>query len=221
MIRQRVRRAFFFPSFLIALFLLSPRAAFKGDDSAKDVIEKVQKKYNEVRDATLTYSQRVRFSLSKAEYTSEGILYMKKENRYRIETEERTFVTDGSTVWSYSPENKQVLIDTYKEDPRSFSPEKFLLNVPKDFYAAILGREKFQGQSVVVLKLTPKEDEGAMKSLKLWVSEGDWVVRKAEILDLSNNVTTYSVTSIRLNTALSDTTFSFVPPAGVEVVDLR
>jgi len=129
-------------------------ATVPAEDSAKEIIERVQKKYAEVNDAILHFSQKVKFSLSKAEYTSNGVLYMKKTNHYRIVTDDRTFVTDGETVWSYSPANKQVLIDRYKEEPRSFSPEKFLLSVPKDFYSAILGREKFQGTKVVVLKLT-------------------------------------------------------------------
>jgi outer membrane lipoprotein carrier protein len=190
-------------------------------DSPKGIIERVQKKYAEINDAILHFSQKVEFSLSKAEYSSGGTLYMKKTNHYRIVTDDRTFVTDGKTVWSYSPANKQVLIDTFKDDPRSFSPERFLLSVPNDFYPAILGREKFQGKTVVLLKLSPKDDNATMRSLKLWVDDEDWLLWKAEIVDMNDNVTLYSVSDIRLNTGVSDSTFSFVAPPGVEVVDLR
>jgi outer membrane lipoprotein carrier protein len=192
-----------------------------ADDSAQDIIEKLQEKYAEIKDATLHFSQKVKFNISKAEYTSTGILYMKRTNHYRIVTDDRTFVTDGKTVWSYTPANKQVLIDTYKEEPRSFSPERFLLSVPKDFYSAILAREKFEGKNVAVLKLTPKEDNTSMKSLKLWIDDGEWLLWKAEIVDMNDNITTYAVSDIQLNTAVSDSTFSFVAPPGVEVVDLR
>jgi outer membrane lipoprotein carrier protein len=196
-------------------------ARLRASDSAQDILEKVQEKYAEIKDATLHFSQKVKFNISKAEYSSSGILYMKKTNHYRIITDDRTFVTDGKTVWSYTPANKQVLIDTYKEEPRSFSPERFLLSVPKDFYSAILSREKFEGKNVVVLKLTPKEDNTSMKSMKLWIDDGEWLLWKAEIVDLNVNITTYAVSDIQLNTAISDSTFSFVAPPGVEVVDLR
>jgi outer membrane lipoprotein carrier protein len=200
-----------------ALFSVSLTA----EDSAKDIVEKVQKKYAEINDAMLRFSQKAKFSLSKAEYTSSGVLYMRKTNHYRIVTDDRTFVTDGKTVWSYSPVNKQVLVDTYKEEPRTFSPEKFLLSVPKDFYSAILAREKFQGKDVVVVKLTPKNDDASMKSLKLWVDDGEWMLWKAEIVDMNDNLTQYTVSDIRLNPTLADSTFTFVAPPGVEVVDLR
>jgi outer membrane lipoprotein carrier protein len=192
-----------------------------AEDSAKDIVERVQKKYAEINDAILRFSQKAMFSLSKAEYTSSGVLYMKKTNHYRIVTDDRTFVTDGKTVWSYSPANKQVLVDTYKEEPRTFSPEKFLLNVPTDYYSAIISREKFQGKDVVVLKLTPKSDDASMKSLKLWVDDGEWLLWKAEVVDMNDNLTQYTVSDIRLNPTLADSTFTFVTPPGVEVVDLR
>ena len=95
------------------------------------------------------------------------------------------------------------------------------MSVPKDFYSAILAREKFRGQTVVVLKLTPKDDKSSMKSLKLWIDEEEWLLRKAEIVDVNNNVRIYTVLDIRLDTTLSDSTFAFVAPPGVEVVDLR
>lgn len=207
--------------FCILLIPALSSVSLPAEDSAKDIIERVQKKYAEINDAILHFSQKVKFNLSKAEYTSNGVLYMKKTNHYRIVTDDRTFVTDGKTVWSYSPANKQVLIDKYKEEPRSFSPEKFLLSVPKDFYSAILGREKFQGKKVVVLKLSPKNDDASMKSLKLWIDDEDWLLWRAEIVDMNDNLTEYTVSDIRLNTTLSDTTFAFVAPPGVEVVDLR
>jgi outer membrane lipoprotein carrier protein len=192
-----------------------------AEDPAKDIIEKVQKKYAKINDAVLHFSQKSTFSLSKAEYVSSGVLYMRKTNHYRIVTDDRTFVTDGKTVWSYSPANKQVLVDTYKEDPRTFSPERFLLSVPKDFYSAILSREKLQGKDVVVLKLTPKNDDASMKSLKLWIDDGEWLLWKAEVVDMNDNLTEYTVSDIRLNPTLADSTFTFVPPPGAEVVDLR
>jgi outer membrane lipoprotein-sorting protein len=95
------------------------------------------------------------------------------------------------------------------------------LSVPKDFYPAILAREKFQGKKVVLLKLSPKDDSASMKSVKLCVDDGEWLLWRAEVVDMNDNVTEYAVSDIRLNTTLSDSTFSFVAPPGVEVVDLR
>jgi len=60
-----------------------------------------------------------------------------------------------------------------------------------------------------------------MKSLKLWIDDADWLLWRAEIVDMNDNLTEYTASDIRLNTTLSDSTFTFVAPPGVEVVDLR
>ena len=189
--------------------------------SVKEITDRMQKKYESIQDASARFTQHVRFGFSKMEQSFAGTLKMKKPNRYRVETEYQTLVTDGTTVWSFSPVNKQVLIDRYKETPDSFTPEQFLLNLPSNYYATLLQSETGSEKSVITLKLVPKDDQSFIKSMKVWVDEGSWVVKKVEMLDVNDTEKTYTVLEIKINTSLRDTTFVFTPPSGTEVVDLR
>jgi len=189
--------------------------------SVKEITDRMQKKYESIQDATARFTQHVRFGFSKIEQSFAGTLRMKKPNRYRIETEYQILVTDGTTVWSFSPVNKQVLIDRYKETPDSFTPEQFLLNLPSNYYATLLQPETGAEKTVIILKLVPKDDQSFIKSMKVWVDEGSWVVKKVEMLDVNDTEKTYTVQEIKINTNLRDTTFVFTPPLGTEVVDLR
>jgi chaperone LolA len=163
----------------------------------------------------------VKFGFSKIEQSFSGTLRMKRPNKYRIETEYQTLVTDGTTVWSYSPVNKQVLIDRYKETPDSFAPEQLLLNLPANYFASLVQQEKKGEATWFALKLVPKDDQSFIKSMKVWVEEGSWVVRKVEMLDVNDTEKMYDVQEIKMNTGLKDVTFTFTAPAGTEVVDLR
>ncbi|MDP2884699.1 MAG: outer membrane lipoprotein chaperone LolA [Ignavibacteria bacterium] len=189
--------------------------------SVKEITDRMQKKYESIQDASARFTQHVRFGFSKIEQSFAGTLKMKKPNRYRVETEYQTLVTDGTTVWSFSPVNKQVLIDRYKETPDSFTPEQFLLNLPSNYYATLLQPESGSEKSVITLKLVPKDDQSFIKSMKVWVDGGSWVVKKVEMLDVNDTEKTYTVQEIKINTNLRDTTFVFTPPLGTEVVDLR
>jgi outer membrane lipoprotein-sorting protein len=73
----------------------------------------------------------------------------------------------------------------------------------------------------MVLKLVPKNGEGLVVSLRLWVDTADWIVRKAEVTDANGKETTYTVSSIRTNIGLADSRFTLRIPEGAEVVDLR
>lgn len=190
-------------------------------DSAEEVLERVRKSYDRIEDAEVRFTQKVKFSLARIEQEVSGTLFFKKENKYRVEFEGQTVVTDGETVWSYSATNNQVLIDRFKQDERSISPERILTAAPDDFIPSIVGREKIGRVDATVLKMVPQKPAMAIKSMKLWVSESDWLTRKVEIVDLHGKETTYIVNSIKTNGGVPDTRFSFQPPDGVEVVDLR
>jgi outer membrane lipoprotein carrier protein len=205
------------------LLLLSSALAFgqQHEYSVKEITDKLQKKYDSLQDATAHFTQHVKFGFSKIEQDFSGTFRMKRPNKYRVETEYQTLVTDGKTVWSYSPVNKQVLIDRYKETPESFTPEQFLLNLPANYYASLIPQEKKAESSWIALKLVPKDDQSFIKSMKVWVEEESWVVRKVEMLDVNDTEKTYNVQEIKINTGLKDGTFAFTAPAGTEVVDLR
>lgn len=193
-----------------------------GDDlSAGEVLKKLQKRYDGIVDARVEFFQSTKFSLSRAQQTSRGTVYMKKGPKYRVETEQQTFVTDGKTVWSYSPVTNQVLIDHYTETPRSFSPEKLLLRAPADYSATLLRKERVNDGMSYVLKLVPKSDDSFIQSLKLWVDEKSWLIRKVELVDQNEAETTYEVRDIVINSGIDDGKFRFEIPAGVEIVDMR
>lgn len=189
--------------------------------TVKEITEKMQQRYESIEDATARFSQHVKFGFSKIEQTFAGTLTMKKPKKYRVESEHQTLITDGSTVWAYSPVNKQVLVDRYKENQNSLSPEQFLLNLPSNYYATLLEKDNESNQRFVLLKLVPKDDQSFVKSMKVWVEEGSWVVRKVEIVDVNDTETTYEIKEVKLNTHVKDSTFAFTPPSNTEVVDLR
>ncbi len=188
--------------------------------SAQDVLEKAKKKYESLADVELKFTQTVKFPVSRVEQRVNGSLQMRKGNHYRVETDDMTVVTDGQTVWSYSRNTNQVLIDRFVMDDQTFSPERILTAAPEDFSAVILGKEKVGGQQTLVLKLLPTT-EGYVKSLKLWIGESDYLTRKAEIVDANDKETTYVVSDVRVDSGIPESRFTMKVPEGAEVVDLR
>lgn len=209
---------------LFIIILLFPGSAtiagLKGI-SAKEIIEKVQNKYKTINTIIAKFNQKINFKISKIEQVYDGTLYLKKENKYRIETEQQTLITDGKTTWAYSHENKQVVIDNYKEDKNTLSPDKFLLQYPEDYYSTLLGQEKVSNNQTYILKLTPKNDNSFIKSMKVWIDDDEWFIRKVEWSDINDNVTTYIVKKIEINTKMNDDKFQFNPTKDVQVIDLR
>lgn len=188
--------------------------------TAKEIIEKVQAKYEKMDDVMLGFTQSVKFKVSKTEQQTSGTLYFKKKRKYRIETDQHTIVTDGKTSWSYSLQNKQVIVDTYKEDKHSLSPEHLLVSYPQDYYSSLIGEEKVGSEATYLLKLTPREDNSFATKMKIWINKG-WIIKKIETTDISGVITTYTIKDIQINKGIADGKFEFKPPQGVDIIDLR
>ena len=60
-----------------------------------------------------------------------------------------------------------------------------------------------------------------MKSLKVWIDDENWSVRKVEYVDMNETRTVYVLKSVTFNSGILDERFSFVVPEKAEVVDLR
>ncbi len=189
--------------------------------SVKDVTDRMQKRYDKIESATASFTQKVKFGFSQIEQQFSGTIAMKKPSKYRIESEHQTIVTDGSSVWAYSPVNNQVVIDRYKENQNSVSPERFLINLPSNYYVTMLGREREKDIALIVLKLVPKDDRSFVKTVKVWVENATWIVHRISILDANETETTYHLSNFQINTKINDSRFAFTPPAGTEIVDLR
>ena len=112
------------PVTLLFIFFI---ANYSFAQDSQEIIKKVQSTYENITDAKAVFSQTLKGSGGRAS-SSSGTIYIKKNNKYRIETGGQIIITDGQTSWSYSPRKKQVIIDNYKEDGNTFSPNKFLFN---------------------------------------------------------------------------------------------
>jgi len=208
---------------LFSLLWLLPAASIGrlGDD-AGEIVSKIQKKYGSLHDLSVNFTENVRFGVTKTEQNFKGKLLMKRGNHYRIDMEQQTIVTDGKSVWSYNKVNNQLFIDTYKDDPRSFSPDKVLVNIAGNYSATVLGKENLGGVETTIVKLAPKESKASLKWMKVWVDPDEMIMKQVQVLDLSENLMTYRIEKVEINKGIPDEEFSYeAPPPDASIIDLR
>ena len=150
-----------------------------------------------------------------------GGLALAKGNRYRITFEDRVIVSDGATVWSWSKSNAQVIVDRFRDDPNSLTPERLLIRIPAEYTPIPLGKEKLGKEETTVLKMTPAEGDRSVRWFKLWVDEDRLTILKLQLSDIAENDITYELSDILMNKGLPDSTFRLTPPPGAEILDLR
>lgn len=189
---------------------------------ADKIIERVQKKIRATKTIRIQFKEIARYQLTGTVSEVDAVLQMEGKDKFRLESEDQVLVNDGNTFWRYNKLDNQVLVDYAKKEEQEVFLNSFLYQIKEHYYGQVVEEIKEGGKKKHVLKLTPNPSEQSMfTAIKVWVVEGTWEIERIIYTDYNNNETEYRIAKIEFNPVLANTTFSFSPPEGVQVVDLR
>ncbi len=203
----------------VFVMALVPLLALGADDPAK-VISAFQTKYSAINDVAVTFTMQT----GEGKFTSlplTGTLTMTKGNKFRVELDGQTVVSDGVTLWTYTEQNKQLLVDVYDNDPSVLTPDKVLSVLPSEYTIEVIGVANVKELATSVLKMTAKDKNATIKEMTVWVDDTESLMRKVQVTDGGGNILTYTIDAIKINTTPSENTFKFSKPSGAQTVDLR
>ena len=132
----------FRPALVLLTFCLLP--AFPGAQArpAPDALAKsLQQRYQGVRDFAADFVHTYRGGVLRTQTTERGNVKIKKPGRMRwvyTAPEKKEFVSDGQKVYSYLPQDKQVMVASMPSDNQATTPALFLAgkgDIARDFTA--------------------------------------------------------------------------------------
>lgn len=210
----------FFHRFLLVatVLLLSHTSAIAQDADA--VFQRLLDHYSSISSLRADFTQTMTSSFSDDEASSSGTLFLSGD-KYRVEMESQVLVTDGVATYVYLPFEKQVLINDYLEDESTFSPSDIFVNHDDRFEVTAAESEQVNGQMHFKLSLSPKSADSFFREATIWMRDADTIITRMEVLDMNETRMTFSLENIALDPNFEEGLFSFTPPEGVEVIDLR
>ncbi len=190
-----------------------------------EVVEQVQATCSRVQDLTARFHQTATSRAAGAVQEASGLFLMKRPGKMRWEyqkPEARLFVTDGKTLWAFSPADKQVVVQDVGEAFASRMPLTFLAGdcqLRREFtITAVTHAGTRASPTTRILDLKPARDTVGIARLLLEVNVQTYTVERTTLFDAAGNTTVIALSNLKLNTGLSDHQFQFTPPAGVTVV---
>lgn len=203
---------------LLVSLLVAPVPA--QAQSSQKVFDRLKAKYESIDALKAEFDQTMESEYSSDQSTSRGVLYLQGD-RYRVETPEQTFVTNGSVTWVYLPSENQVLINDYVEDETTFSISDFLLNYDDRYDVSNATTATIGGEKHWVLTLKPKRKDSFFREVTLSMRDRDAIITRLKVLDVNGTTMSFNLKNIQINPSLGQSTFSFKAPQNAEVVDLR
>jgi chaperone LolA len=211
-------KSLFFVSTLFVFFLSTIAAA---QEKAEDIVNKIRQTYEKLESLKGDFEQEFIWSLAGETQVLNGTLYLKKGDRYRVETPNQMIITDGKTVWTYSLDKNQVFVDNLEKSKDNPLPRDLIIKYTHDFKPKLLRSEKLGAVDCYVLALTPRDENSFIRSVTAWIDKSTWLAARIEQVDINDNKTAYVLKNTQRNVPLADALFTLKIPAEAEVVDMR
>jgi outer membrane lipoprotein carrier protein len=181
----------------------------------------LQQRYQTINDFTADFSQTYRGGALKTRTVETGTVAVKKPGRMRwlyTRPEKKEFVSDGSKIYLYIPQDRQVLVSNAAAADTSTS-SLFLAgrgDIARDFTAAYA---ETPVPGTVALKLTPRRKQPDYEFLVVALDPASLQIRGLVTRDLQGGDSTLTFSNLKENRGLSDKDFAFRIPKGVDVVN--
>jgi outer membrane lipoprotein carrier protein len=211
---------------LAAVVAVVTLAAAQAPPSADALAAAVQAKYAAVADFSASFVHTYRGGVLKKEATERGTVLILKPGRMRWTydaPERKVFVADGRRLYSYIPEDRQVIISEIPAGDEAATPALFLTgkgNLTRDF-SVTRPDVPDPMPDTYTLRFTPRKPENEFEWMALLVDRTTMQIRKLVTVDGQGGQSTFAFSNIRQNTGLRDAAFQFVVPRGVDVVTRR
>ncbi len=201
-------------------------AASPAEDSEKcpppaQIAQRLQTRYDTTRNFRADFRQATTVAAMGQGDEAFGTVVFMKPGRMHWEfqtPQKQSIVADGTTLWIYQPDDRQVLKAPFGTAFISTTPVSFLAGVGriKDDFDVAADPRGCNAQRLY-LKLIPKKGQD-VGSLTLAVSRQTYDIVEASITDPVGNVTTLTFSNVQRNAEIPEDEFRFVVPPGVDVV---
>lgn len=194
-----------------------------GAPVADVLAQRLQTRYDSVKDFTADFSQSYRGGVLRKTTTERGSVQVKKPGRMRWtykEPEEKLFVSDGARIYLYVPADRQVVVRPMPASSAATNPAMFLIgrgNIARDFrarYTTVPGAPA----GTWSLSLTPIQPQQEYESLIMVVSAETLTLRMLVATDAQGGTSTFTFANVKENVGIPDKSFSFSVPRGVDVI---
>ena len=192
--------------------------------SATDLAGDLQRKYDGIKDFSADFTHTYEGGVLRKRITERGHLVVKKPGKMRWEyvaPEQKQFVSDGVKMYSYIPQDKQVIVASVPPENEATTPALFLAgkgSLARDFTATVAETPADMPAGSRALKLVPKVRQAEYDSLVLVVDPGTLAIRGLVTYDAQGGKSSFAFTNLQENTGVTDKAFAFKIPRGVDVI---
>jgi outer membrane lipoprotein carrier protein len=214
-------------TFIFFLFALSVAVWGQGtpDEKLDVIVDEVQSKYEKIEDFHSKFTQEATVKALNKLQRAQGEVWFKKPGKMRwnyYRPAKDQIVSDGSTIWLYNYDEKQVVkspLEKVVDTPTTTTLLSGLGNLKKQFNAQFSKPKSVDENGNYLIDLTPKKSDDQYDKATIAIDRKTMFVKDIYLYDPFGNVTKVKLEDIEINKGVPDSLFKFKMPKGTEVIE--
>ena len=195
-----------------------------AETTADELVVALQKRYDSIKDFSADFVHRYQGGVLRKGISERGHVLIKKPGKMRWDysaPEKKLFVSDGVRIYSYIPEDRQVVVSAQPRDAETTAPALFLAgkgNLARDFTPSLVDNPAGTPAGSRSLKLVPRNRQPDYDWLVFTVDPATLAIQGLMTMDAQGGESAFVFTNLKENTGVADKEFAFSIPKGVDVV---
>jgi outer membrane lipoprotein carrier protein len=208
--------------FAIILLIIVKSTFAQYDPKALEILEAMSKKYRAMPSFEANIAYTLTNETEKINEEFKGKITVKGD-KFRLALPEQEVINNGTTIWTYLPEAKEVNIDNVDAKSDEVTPSKFYEIYKKGYKYLYLEDKTENGALCEVIDLVPEKKDAQFFKIRMNIVKKDKSIQSWTMFDKGGNKYRYSLTKFSPNVKVDDAFFTFDAKKypGVEVIDLR
>jgi len=208
---------------LLGALALAPRLAGQSQDPAA-LAARIQARYATIKDFQGDFVQSYEGGVLRTKTSESGTLAVKQPGLFRFvyaKPERKEFVSDGTQIYTYLVADKQVIVSPAPGPGEATTPALFLAgraNIARDFTPTATTLPSAP-PGLIALKLEPRKPDPDYQWFALGVDPATLQIRHLVAMDRQGGRSAFTFSNLKENQGISDNTFRFRIPRGVDVVN--
>lgn len=202
--------------------LLVRVAVAQYDPKALEILDAMSKKYKAITSFEADISYTLTNDVDHINEQFKGKIVVKGD-KFKLSLPEQEVINNGTTLWTYLPDAKEVNIDNYDPSSEDINPSKIYEIYKKGFKYLYLKEEMEDGTLCEVVDLVPEKKDAQYFKIRMSIVKKDHSIKSWTMFDKSGNRYKYAITKFAPNVKVEDSFFTFDPKQhpGIDVIDLR
>lgn len=198
---------------MVGMILLIAAGQAGGEDCPE--MEKLRQFYKAKRFISLKFTQLTHSDIFETVDTLKGSLLAARGTRFRLSMPEQVLVSNGTLYWSFSEENRQVLVDSVTK--RGEWNPLTLFYDPERAYSC-RGQKKTEG--LIEFEMFAIDSQTAPLEFTMEMTPEEFVPRKLTYFDDNDSRIEVFIEEFSRPDTLPEASFEFAPGPGIEVIEM-